>query len=146
MNTLAYELEDAVIDAWPAAECEELDGWLLRASGGPTRRGNSVATLEAGTTLTLTQRIEQAEAFYHARARPTVIQVGPCARPAGLDQTLLERGYRIDGEAIAAVANPGEVLARVPRTLETSVAITPSEAWLGIAGRSSRFADSEQVF
>jgi hypothetical protein len=39
------ELEDMVVDAWPADEALNLRGWLLRRSGGPTHRGNSVATL-----------------------------------------------------------------------------------------------------
>ena len=48
MGQRERELEQAVVDSWPAAETHELDGWLLRASGGPTHRGNSVATLCAG--------------------------------------------------------------------------------------------------
>ncbi len=146
MPSLSYDLEDAVVDAWPAAECEELDGWLLRASGGPTHRGNSVATLQAGSALTLVSRIEHAEAFYRARSLAPMFQVGPCAVPAGLDQALAERGYRIDGEAMAAVASPADVIACLPRTLEASVTLRPSEAWLEIAGRAGRFVDSYDVF
>jgi hypothetical protein len=60
MKQLLRELEEAVVDAWPAAETADLDGWLLRASGGPSHRGNSVATLEAGSQLELDARIERA--------------------------------------------------------------------------------------
>jgi len=146
MPSLPYDLEDAVVDAWPAAECEELDGWLLRASGGPTHRGNSVATLQATGALTLASRIEQAEAFYRARSLAPMFQVGPCALPAGLDKALEERGYVVEGEAMAAVASPADVISRLPRTLEASVTARPSEAWLEIAGRASRFADTYDVF
>jgi len=143
MSSGAYDLEEAVVDAWPAAECEELDGWLLRASGGPTHRGNSVSTLQAGSALTLLARIEQAEAFYQARSRLAMFQVGPCAAPTGLDQALEERGYRIEGEAVAALAASGDVLERLPRSgFETSVSTRATEAWLDIARGVSRFADS----
>lgn len=146
MSTPAQELEDAVIDAWPPAEFVELDGWGLRASGGPTRRGNSVATLAAGSALTVEERIAQAEAFYQAREQPTIFQVGPCATPAGLDAVLAERNYRVDGEALAAVASPEEVLSRLPRTHETSVATRASDAWLEHAGSTGRFSQSFKVF
>ena len=146
MDTRLYNLEETVVDAWPPAESEDLDGWLLRASGGPTHRGNSVATLQAGTAHELPARIVLAEAFYRARSKVPMFQVGPCAAPQTLDKTLAERGYRIEGQAVAAVATPDEVIARLPRTLETSIATRPSDAWLELAGRGSRFAQSYDVF
>jgi N-acetylglutamate synthase len=145
MTSLVHELEDAVVDAWPPAEYEELDGWGLRASGGPTRRGNSVATLGAGN-MPLAERIARAEAFYRERELPPIFQVGPSASPAGLDAELAARGYQVTGESLAAVADPSEVLARISRSYETSLATTPSDAWLDMAGRSSRFRDAYTVF
>lgn len=145
--TTPLELEDAVIDAWPPAEYEELDGWGLRASGGPTKRGNSVATLGAGSALTLEERIARAEAFYRERELPPIFQVGPAATPTGLDAELAQRGYRTVGEALAAIAEPSEVLARVARTQhETSLATSASDAWLSHAGHTSRFRDAYAVF
>ena len=146
MTTLPQDLEDAVIDAWPAAHYQELDGWGLRASGGPTKRGNAVATLGAGNALSLDERITVAEAFYREREQPPIFQVGPAATPTGLDQALAARGYRVVGESLAAVADPSEVLARVARTHETSLATSASEAWLAHAGHSSRFRDAYPVF
>jgi GNAT superfamily N-acetyltransferase len=146
MSTLFSELEDAVIDAWPALECVELDGWCLRASGGPTRRANSVATLNAGKLLGLEERIAQAEAFYRERGLPPIFQVGPAASPVGLDVALAERQYRICGEALAATADPSEVVARLRRTVETSVGTTASDAWLQHAGQTGRFVESYALF
>jgi hypothetical protein len=40
MKQRLRELEEIVVDAWPAAEAAEQAGWLLRTSGGPTHRGN----------------------------------------------------------------------------------------------------------
>jgi len=144
--TTPHELEDAVIDAWPPAEYVDLDGWGLRASGGPTKRGNSVATLNAGKALSLDERIAGAEAFYRERGQPAIFQVGPAATPAGLDAELAARGYRVVGETFAAIADPSEVVARVSRTYETSLATSASDAWLSHAGHTSRFRDAYEVF
>jgi N-acetylglutamate synthase len=140
------ELEEAVVDAWPAGEHLELDGWLLRASGGPTHRGNSVATLSAGSALDLPSRIERMERWYRERGKPPMVQVGPCAAPEGLDAALAARGYHEEGAAIVAVAAAESVAAASASALHGSVERTPSTAWLAVAARSSRFAASQDVF
>jgi len=146
MSKRISELEEVVVDAWPAEECEVLDGWLLRKSGGPTHRGNSVATLDAGRELELRERIERAEAFYRARGTRPMFQVGPCATPSGLDAALAERGYAVEGAAVCAIAEVRDVLDRLPRGTETSVSGRASEAWLELARTQSRFRDTYDVF
>ena len=145
MGQRERELEQAVVDSWPAAETHELDGWLLRASGGPTHRGNSVATLCAGRK-SLELRIRETERWYQARQKPALIQVGPCSEPSGLDAELEARGYVIEGAALAACAQSSEVLARCPSPLGARVEHGASEAWLEVAGKTSRFAASYEVF
>ena len=39
---LCWRVEQSCLDAWPAARTIEVDGWLVRSSGGPTRRTNSI--------------------------------------------------------------------------------------------------------
>ena len=140
------ELERTVVDAWPALECAELDGWLLRSSGGPTHRGNSVATLAAGSALGLDERIERAEAWYRERAQPPMFQLGPCAAPQGLDAALEARGYRKEGAAILALAGAESVARASASLLSADVSATPSATWLSIAAGASRFAASQDVF
>jgi GNAT superfamily N-acetyltransferase len=141
MSKLLYELEDAVVDAWPAADTEELDGWLLRATSGPTHRGNSISTLNPGSQLELVERIERAERWYRARGLPPMFQVGPCVSPSDLDAVLEGRGYRKEGEAACAVASPVEVLAATKQgRFEASVAARASDSWRGLAVSASRFA------
>ncbi len=135
-------------DAWPAAETEELDGWLLRATGGPSKRSNSVATHEATTTseLTLEARLEHVEAWYATRGQRALLQVGPCAAPSELDQTLANRGYARVGETLVMTAVPSEIAAlRVKAAkLETSLGFTPSPAFQALL-RESRFAGHEDT-
>ncbi len=144
------ELEQAVVESWPAAECQPLDGWLLRCSGGPTRRGNSVATLAAGTALSLEQRLAQTEAWYLARGRRAQLQVGPCTVPPGLDAALEQRGYGKTGEAVVMTAAAARV-AQLTGSQQPSEAVCtrveaqPGPAWRGIAAATSRFASSPEV-
>ena len=150
---LLLERERAVVDAWPASETELLEGWVLRVSGGPTHRGNSVATLETLGEANLVSRIERAEAWYASRGRLAMFQLGPCAPPE-LDAALAARGYLREGAALYASANPAEVVARAlssARPLEVEqlavdVAARPSDVWLGVNSGSSRFASSMDVF
>ncbi len=144
-DELARELEQAVVDSWPATETRELDGWLLRASGGPTQRGNSVATLAAGSEP-LAWRIRETESWYAARHKRALIQVGPCARPAALDAELEARGYALESPSLAACAASSQVLSRCHSALTTRVESTPASSWLAVAGHASRFAATYDVF
>lgn len=150
-TALERELEEAVVHSWPAAECEALDGWLLRSSGGPTHRGNSVSTLgpvgqSAGEpALDLQQRLARMEAWYLQRGKRAQLQLGPCAAPAGLDAELERRGYQREGEAMVMTAPAARVVERSASALRTLVEEQAGPAWRGIATSSSRFASSAEV-
>jgi ribosomal protein S18 acetylase RimI-like enzyme len=138
-----FELEEMIVDAWPAAETCDLDGWLLRASGGPTRRGNSVATLSCSASdLTLEDRIARAEAFYRERAQPALFQVGPCVQPKELDATLSTRGYEKTGEAAVMVAAPEDLARDSAAEYDVRIERTASAAWSQIALHAGRFANA----
>lgn len=142
---LERELEEAVVESWPAAEAQPLDGWLLRSSGGPTHRGNSVATLTAGSALGLAERLSRVEAWYLERAQRAQLQVGPCAAPAELDAALERRGYLRTGEAMVMCAPAARVVQLAGASLRTGVQEQAGPDWRGIAGGSSRFASSPEV-
>jgi len=139
------ELEQTVVEAWPAAEHAPLGGWLLRASGGPTHRGNSVAALQASGDSPLDVRIEQAEAWYRQRALPPMFQVGPCSEPRELDAALAARGYRETGAAWLATAPVSRVLERSANGLRTQLALSPAGDWLQVSSSASRFASTSDV-
>jgi GNAT superfamily N-acetyltransferase len=143
MDPRLLELERMVVNAWPAAETADVDGWLLRASGGPTHRGNSVATLEASGAATLDERIERVERWYREREQPAMFQIGPCASPQGLDAALAARGYAVEGAARFATAPASRVLERTARESgggPVQVQSSPSRAWIDINATASRFA------
>jgi GNAT superfamily N-acetyltransferase len=152
MDRPLLELEMMVVDAWPAADTAALEGWLLRASGGPTHRGNSIATLTATGSLQLEERIDRAERWYRERGRAVMFQVGPCASPPGLDAALAARGYEVEGAASFAAAKTSEVLSRTARETSLEIAASvcvepsPGPAWLDINTKTSRFAAQFDAF
>lgn len=146
-----HELETSVFEAWPAAETAQLEGWVLRASGGPTHRGNSVATLLATGSSSLPDRLERAERWYRQRRQRPMFQLGPCAAPAGLDAALAERGYIVEGRALCAHASASAVLERsAPRPgaseLQASTSASPGEGWLRLNASASRYAGQLEGF
>ncbi len=148
MANSLLELEQTVVDAWPASDACEQQGWRLRSSGGPTHRGNSVATHGALGSTGLEERIERAESWYRQRGRAAMFQVGPCAAPAGLDAALEARGYARAGEAVFSAALASVVVARsaVPgSTLSARLETAPGDTWLELTARASRFAPTHDV-
>jgi N-acetylglutamate synthase len=143
---LIQELEETVVDAWPVPVSEELDGWLLRQSGGPSKRGNSVAPLASGRELELDERIARAERWYEAHGQRAIFQVGPCAAPADLDSVLAARGYTVAGAAQLARVDPEELLARPLPALEVRVEAQPKPHFRAVVQAASRFAATERTF
>ncbi|MFF8783859.1 GNAT family N-acetyltransferase [Streptomyces sp. NPDC015125] len=93
-SATALELQRIAARGWPALEVEQLGEWTLRASGGFTRRANSVLPLgDPGVPLdTALERIGQ---WYDARGLPAVIVVatGRAGTDAELAAALAERGW-----------------------------------------------------
>ena len=89
---LVERIERAALWAWPPGETAYLEGWLLRAGGGRTRRVNSARTLAfAGPDVG--RAIERAEGWYAARGLPACFQLTERSAPGGLDAALEARGY-----------------------------------------------------
>jgi ribosomal protein S18 acetylase RimI-like enzyme len=139
------ELEETVVQAWPAAEQAHVEGWLLRASGGPTHRGNSVAALQVVGNTRLDARIERVEDWYRERELPPMFQVGPCSQPRELDGALAARGYRRTGAALLATAPVASVLERSAGGLRTRLELSAAGDWLEVSERASRFASTRDV-
>jgi N-acetylglutamate synthase len=85
-------IEELSMNAWPALESIESDGWVLRFSGGYTRRANSVLPLRPGTRR-LADKITEAERLYEAHGLLPTFKMTDESRPDGLDAALAERGY-----------------------------------------------------
>jgi GNAT superfamily N-acetyltransferase len=133
---LAISVEDlqrVMAPAWGAVDRDSLGGWLLRASGGFTQRGNSVVAVgDPGQPLT--QAVETVEAWYAARGLPAKFAVaGPVGfDPAGdpLGALLIERGYLVGSLTLSLTAATATVAAADPGGPSVATSPEPSAAWL----------------
>ena len=116
-------LERIAADAWPALEQLEVDGWLLRASAGVTRRANSALPLSDALP------VDAVVDFYRSRGLPPVVQVSDPATDAGLAAL----GWTADVEVeVLTGPVPGG-----PTRAEVLEAPEPAwlEAWWEVDGR-----------
>ncbi len=85
-------IEEAALNAWPSPRQMVYDGWLLRFTGGPSKRVNSVNVLHP-SSLPLAEKIRFCEAVYAGAGLPALFRVSAPFSPPELEQTLLQFGY-----------------------------------------------------
>lgn len=121
---VALRVEKLLLRSWPSAEMVEYDGWILRASGGYTKRANSVNP-HFGSSLPLQEKLDHCEGFFAARGLPSIFRLTPISQPTGLDGFLEQRGY--------TTLDPTFVMTGPVRHLPASgtraVRSAPAEAW-----------------
>jgi ribosomal protein S18 acetylase RimI-like enzyme len=90
-------IEELSLNAWPAAQTQFCDGWVLRFSGGYTRRANSVQPLYP-STFDLSEKIRTCEAAYRANGQAVIFKMTPANQPTDLDDRLAALGYARDAD------------------------------------------------
>lgn len=95
-------LEELNFNAWPALRTVHYDGWLLRSSGGDSRRVNSVNPIAAGS-IGLEEKVATAEAIYARWGQRAIFRLTPLAGD-GLDEALVARGYTLNAPTFVQVA------------------------------------------
>lgn len=89
---LICRIEEAALNAWPAPRQMIYDGWLLRFTGGPSKRVNSV-NIRYPSSLPLEEKIRFCESIYAGEDLPTLFRVpAPFSKPE-LEQALRQSGY-----------------------------------------------------
>jgi ribosomal protein S18 acetylase RimI-like enzyme len=115
--------EERAFNAWPARQTLLCNGWLLRLSGGFTKRANSANAAEPGASFDGIRAA--AEAFYGRHGLPAVFRLSPLAPPEA-DRELAAAGYvffdptRVARASLAAAASSPNV----------DIAAQPSSDWL----------------
>ncbi len=95
-------LEEMNFNAWPALKTVHYDGWLLRFTGGASRRPNSVNCVSA-STIALSEKIDGAAALYARWRQRLVFRLTPLA-DEGLDRLLEQRGLTIEEPTFVQLA------------------------------------------
>lgn len=86
-------LEDAALNAWPAHRQMILDGWLLRFSGGYTKRANSV-NVRFESRLPLSGKISACEAAYAGEGLPVIFRLPDPFTSQAVREALETKGYQ----------------------------------------------------
>jgi ribosomal protein S18 acetylase RimI-like enzyme len=90
-------LEEISLNSWPAFQTSLYDGWVIRFSGGFSRRSNSILPLYP-SQKDVREKIRYCEAMYRERGLRTVFKMTPADDPPELDSILAEFGYRTEAE------------------------------------------------
>ena len=133
-------LDGLAMKDWPALESTALDGWVMRASRGATRRANSVWSHGSLEDLAVKNKLEQAEAFFAARDLSSTFYVSPATRPHELDQLLEDRGYLEEGGTLVHTGRLGDMIDGAGAAHDASVELVekPDDGWLDAHFRCSR--------
>jgi N-acetylglutamate synthase len=127
----AQELERLMVEGWRPLENEQLGDWLLRASGGFTRRGNSALPLgDPGRSLT--EAIEAVERWYDVRGLPRRLQLPLDGTEDALAAALATRGWRHEIDVHVMTAELGPVLRGSPDSGDIRIDDSPDDAWLAL--------------
>lgn len=118
-------LERRAFRAWPTLETAKIAGWIMRFSGGYTKRANSINALERDVEFNALLK-ETLEAPYRARGLPPVWRLTPLAPPE-VDSALATAGYRrIDDSLVQR----GALDRRFAIDPEVRIEPGPSAAWM----------------
>lgn len=131
------ELQEIAARGWPAVETERLGEWTLRASGGFTRRANSVLPLgDPGRPLDAA--LEQVTAWYGARGLPPVIVVTTGRADTGerLAAELAERGWADEGHTLVKISALAPLADTGADTSRVVLAREPDARWCGLYHRA----------
>ncbi len=91
-NDLTIKIEEAAVNAWPAARQMHYDGWLVRMTGGPSKRINSVNIL-GESSLPLEVKVRYCQGVYAREGLPLIFRLPEPLTSPGLSEGLEGLGY-----------------------------------------------------
>jgi N-acetylglutamate synthase len=132
---------------WPAVESEPLGEWVLRASSGFTRRGNSVQTL-GDPGMPLDDALDLVRAWYARRGLAAHIELTTPGSPEGLAKLLAERGAT-EAETLVRTAPLAVLAATGTGPSQVRLSRRADAAWMSryqrVGGDPARERAAQQV-
>jgi N-acetylglutamate synthase len=137
---LQWRVEETCLNAWPALREVLLDGWLLRFSGGLTRRANSANPLRPVAQVAR----RGCETLYRRQGLPTIFRVLSLIDPV-VDERLAAAGYTLEG---ATRVLYGEIRAiDAARDPEVRLLLQPTPAWFAaMAALQNHTAEQSGIY
>ena len=86
------KIEELSINAFPTAKTLHYDGWILRISGGKSKRLNSAYSLYS-STIDIEEKIRVCEEVYVKKNLRRVFKLTDQSAPKELDDILRRKGY-----------------------------------------------------
>jgi hypothetical protein len=133
-SDLVWRVELTCLNAWPALRQVLFGGWVLRFSGGLTRRANSANPLGVGA-LDPDRLIAGCEALYRHQRLPTIFRLPSIIDPA-IDGRLAARGYSGEGLSLVLHADIGDVPAM--RDPDVQLLSRPTPQWFAAMAQLQR--------
>jgi ribosomal protein S18 acetylase RimI-like enzyme len=128
---LVHAIEHRCFNAWPARQAITHGGWLLRLSGGFTKRANSINAAVPGAAFEGVR--EAAEAVYAQHGLPAIFRLSPLA-PAAADAELAAAGYTAFDPSLVLwkpeLPVAGAAPAAPAQDITVDIAAAPTAAWL----------------
>jgi GNAT superfamily N-acetyltransferase len=119
-----WRVEETCLNAWPALREVLLDGWVLRFSGGLTRRANSANPLRPVSRIDL----RACETLYRRVGLPTIFRVLSLIDSL-VDERLAEAGYTGEGESCVLYAPIEDITEG--RDADVKLLDQPTPEWFG---------------
>ncbi|MFX1358398.1 MAG: GNAT family N-acetyltransferase [Promethearchaeota archaeon] len=89
------QIQETLLNVWPAKEHFFLNGWILRFTNGVTSRANSVLPLNYyGNKNKIDSDIDIVEKAYKIYGLPSIFTMHDYHEPKYLREKLIERGYK----------------------------------------------------
>lgn len=127
-------LENLTSLVWPPAGVQELSGWKLSTDVGITRRANSVLPNRWTGGEAIDSGIEGVERHYASRGLTPCFKITKASLPSDLEERLVSRGYRKEGETDVLVVHPGRLRDTCVQNHFVEQLFDPSEQWALAAG------------
>jgi GNAT superfamily N-acetyltransferase len=135
---LAWRVEETCLNAWPALRQVLFRGWVLRFSGGLTRRANSANPLAVRDDADAL--IAGCEALYRHHRQPTIFRL-PSLIERATDAQLAAKGYGLEGLSLVLHGEIGVV----PAIRDPAVRLLsrPTREWLAAMAALQRHTKQE---
>jgi N-acetylglutamate synthase len=113
---MILKLEEIALNAWPALETIQIDGWVIRYANGVTKRSNSVNPIYA-SSQNIDEKIDFCEKFYRSKAIPVCFKITEIAQPVGLDEILDARGYAHKFDVLIQVTDISKLTGEIDKNI-----------------------------